>query len=211
MRVPLIDGQGNFGSIDGDPPAAMRYTEVAPGQGRRMRCSRTSTRTPSISSPTTTPPSSEPTVLPARFPNLLVNGAGGIAVGMATNIPPHNLGEVDRRHDRADRQSGDRIAGTDGDHPGPGLPDRRHHPRPLRHPQRLSRPAAARSSCAARSRSRQIRGDREAIIITEIPYPGEQGDDDREDRRAGARQAHRGHLRHPRRKRPPRHAASSSS
>ena len=94
MRVPLIDGQGNFGSVDGDPPAAMRYTESPPDQGRAMRCSTTSTRTPSISRRTTTATSSEPAVLPARFPNLLVNGAGGIAVGMATNIPPHNLGEV---------------------------------------------------------------------------------------------------------------------
>ena len=59
-----------------------------------MSCSRTSTRTPSISRTTTTPPGREPRVLPARFPNLLVNGSGGIAVGMATNIPPHNLGEV---------------------------------------------------------------------------------------------------------------------
>jgi DNA gyrase subunit A len=91
--VPLIDGQGNFGSIDGDPPAAMRYTEVRLAK-LRTRCSRTSTRTPSISRTTTTTSESEPKVVPARFPNLLVNGAGGIAVGMATNIPPHNLGEV---------------------------------------------------------------------------------------------------------------------
>ena len=94
MRLPLIDGQGNFGSVDGDPPAAMRYTEARLGQAARWRCSRTSTRTRSISRRTMTATSSEPVVLPARFPNLLVNGAGGIAVGMATNIPPHNLGEM---------------------------------------------------------------------------------------------------------------------
>ena len=107
LRVPLIDGQGNFGSIDGDPPAAMRYTEVAPRPRWRTSCSTTSTRTPSISRTTTTPPAASRRVLPARFPNLLVNGAGGIAVGMATNIPPHNLGEVVDGSDRADRQSGD--------------------------------------------------------------------------------------------------------
>jgi DNA gyrase subunit A len=93
MRVPLIDGQGNFGSVDGDPPAAYRYTEA--------RLSRSALEvlgdidkdtvdfTPNYDNSET-----EPSVLPAKFPNLLVNGAGGIAVGMATNIPPHNLGEV---------------------------------------------------------------------------------------------------------------------
>ena len=94
MRLPLIDGQGNFGSVDGDPPAAMRYTEVPARQAGDGSCSTTSTRTPSISRPTTTATRASRSVLPARFPNLLVNGAGGIAVGMATNIPPHNLGEV---------------------------------------------------------------------------------------------------------------------
>jgi DNA gyrase subunit A len=93
MRLPLIDGQGNFGSSTATAPAAMRYTEARWPRSPR-RCSTTSTRTRSISRTTTTAPPKEPTVLPARFPNLLVNGAGGIAVGMATNIPPHNLGEV---------------------------------------------------------------------------------------------------------------------
>ena len=145
MRVPLIDGQGNFGSIDGDPPAAMRYTESAPGQGRRARCSTTSTRTRSTSRTTTTAREQEPIVLPARFPNLLVNGAGGIAVGMATNIPPHNLGEV----------VDGRIALIDNPAisleelmeimPGPGLPDRRHRSSAGPASARPTRPAAARS------------------------------------------------------------------
>ncbi len=93
MRVPLIDGQGNFGSMDPDPPAAMRYTEA-----RLARVA--SALLDDIEKDTVDfqdnydGSESEPTVLPARFPNLLVNGAGGIAVGMATNIPPHNLGEV---------------------------------------------------------------------------------------------------------------------
>ena len=104
MSLPLLDGQGNFGSMDGDKPAAMRYTEVRMAKAGAASCSPTSTRTPSTSSRTTTARTCEPTVLPARFPNMLVNGAGGIAVGMATNIPPHNLGEVDRRDPGADRE-----------------------------------------------------------------------------------------------------------
>jgi DNA gyrase subunit A len=93
MRLPLIDGQGNFGSVDGDPPAAMRYTEV-----RRAKVAHALTE--DLEKETVEfqdnydASEHEPTVLPARFPNLLINGAGGIAVGMATNIPPHNPGEV---------------------------------------------------------------------------------------------------------------------
>src|SRR5438128_1757300 len=93
MRYPLVDGQGNFGSIDGDPPAAMRYTEA------RLQAladdmmtdldNETVDFTPNYDETT-----EEPTVLPAPFPNLLVNGSAGIAVGMATNVPPHNLREV---------------------------------------------------------------------------------------------------------------------
>ncbi len=93
MRLPLIDGQGNFGSIDGDPPAAERYTEARLKQVAHSLMldidKDTVSFVPNYDNTTT-----EPTVLPARFPNLLVNGAGGIAVGMATNIPPHHLGEV---------------------------------------------------------------------------------------------------------------------
>lgn len=93
MRLPLIDGQGNFGSVDGDPPAAMRYTEV-----RLQRV--TGSIVEDLDKNTVDfqenydSSEREPVVLPARFPNLLANGAGGIAVGMATNIPPHNLSEV---------------------------------------------------------------------------------------------------------------------
>ncbi|MBX3523689.1 MAG: DNA gyrase subunit A, partial [Xanthobacteraceae bacterium] len=93
MRVELVDGQGNFGSVDGDPPAAMRYTEV------RLR-KISDSLVDDLDKQTVDYQDNydgserEPVVLPAKFPNLLVNGAGGIAVGMATNIPPHNLGEV---------------------------------------------------------------------------------------------------------------------
>uniref|UniRef100_UPI0031DCB272 DNA gyrase subunit A n=1 Tax=Inquilinus sp. TaxID=1932117 RepID=UPI0031DCB272 len=93
MRLPLIQGQGNFGSMDGDPPAAMRYTEARLAKAAEAMLDDIDKDTVEFQ-PNYDETQSEPTVVPARFPNLLVNGAGGIAVGMATNIPPHNLGEV---------------------------------------------------------------------------------------------------------------------
>ena len=93
MRLPLIDGQGNFGSMDPDPPAAMRYTEARLAKASNFLLDDLDKDTVDFQ-PNYDASEREPQVLPARFPNLLVNGAGGIAVGMATNIPPHNLGEV---------------------------------------------------------------------------------------------------------------------
>lgn len=93
LRLPLIDGQGNFGSMDGDPPAAMRYTESRLNKAAEMLLEDIDKDTVEFH-PNYDESVLEPEVLPARIPNLLVNGAGGIAVGMATNIPPHNLGEV---------------------------------------------------------------------------------------------------------------------
>ncbi len=93
MRLPLIDGQGNFGSVDGDPPAAMRYTEVKLEKVAQALVEDLDKDTVDFQDNYDNS-ETEPQVLPARFPNLLVNGAGGIAVGMATNIPPHNLAEV---------------------------------------------------------------------------------------------------------------------
>jgi DNA gyrase subunit A len=93
MRLPLIDGQGNFGSVDGDPPAAYRYTEARLTRSALAVLGDIDKDTVDFQ-PNYDGSESEPRVLPAKFPNLLVNGAGGIAVGMATNIPPHNLGEV---------------------------------------------------------------------------------------------------------------------
>src|SRR4051795_6486935 len=93
MRLMLIDGQGNFGSVDNDPPAAMRYTESRLARPATTLLEDIDKNTVDFH-PNYDDSRLEPTVLPARFPNLLVNGAGGIAVGMATNIPPHNLGEV---------------------------------------------------------------------------------------------------------------------
>src|SRR5437660_4486703 len=93
MRVPLIDGQGNFGSVDGDMPAAMRYTESRLTKIAQHLLDDIDKDTVDFQ-PNYDGQEKEPSVLPAKFPNLLVNGAGGIAVGMATNIPPHNLGET---------------------------------------------------------------------------------------------------------------------
>ncbi len=93
MRLPLVDGQGNFGSMDGDPPAAMRYTEARLAPSAHVLLEELERQTVDFQ-PNYDETISEPTVLPARFPNLLVNGTGGIAVGMATNLPPHNLGEI---------------------------------------------------------------------------------------------------------------------
>jgi DNA gyrase subunit A len=119
MRVPLVHGQGNFGSVDGDPPAAERYTEaklaaVADTLLAELRQRTVDTR------PSYDNTSQEPVVLPAQFPNLLVNGSAGIAVGMATNIPPHNLGEICRacvhlieNPDATTAQLMDRVKGPD--------------------------------------------------------------------------------------------------
>jgi len=93
MRLPLLDGQGNFGSVDGDPPAAMRYTEVRMDRPAASLLADIEKNTVNFQD-NYDASESEPVVLPARYPNILVNGAGGIAVGMATNIAPHNLGEV---------------------------------------------------------------------------------------------------------------------
>src|SRR3989440_4434452 len=93
MRYPLIDGQGNFGSVDGDPPAAMRYTE-ARLQALADEMQADLDKETVDFAPNYDETTEEPTVLPAPFPNLLVNGSSGIAVGMATNVPPHNLREV---------------------------------------------------------------------------------------------------------------------
>ena len=93
LRYPLIDGQGNFGSIDGDPAAAMRYTEIRMAKIAATMLADIDKETVDFG-PNYDGSENEPLVLPARLPNLLVNGSSGIAVGMATNIPPHNLGEI---------------------------------------------------------------------------------------------------------------------
>src|SRR5947209_1493259 len=119
MREPLVDGQGNFGSVDGDPPAAERYTEAKLRPIAEYLMAELRQRTVPMR-PTYDGSRDEPVVLPAQFPNLLVNGAAGIAVGMATNMPPHNLGEVIRaaihlieNPDATTAQLLDRVKGPD--------------------------------------------------------------------------------------------------
>ena len=194
MRLPLIDGQGNFGSVDGDPPAAMRYTEVAPRARSRNALLDDIDKDTVDFQDNYDGSEREPTVLPARFPNLLVNGAGGIAVGMATNIPPHNLGEViDACMALIDDPAlsiDDLIEIIPGpDFPTGGIILGRAGIRSAYH--------LGRGSIVMRGKVEieTLRKDREAIIITEIPYQVNKADDGREDRRTGAREADRGHRR----------------
>ena len=175
LRYPLVDGQGNFGSIDDDPAAAMRYTEarLAPIAREMLRDldSDTVDFTPNYDGS-----EQEPSVLPARFPNLLVNGASGIAVGMATNIPPHNLKET--------------IAAViafidDPDIDVPGLMKHMHGPdfptggailglSGIRDAYETGR---GRVRMQATAHIEQIRGNREAIVVTELPFMVKKGGD----------------------------------
>ena len=168
MRLPLIDGQGNFGSVDGDPPAAMRYTEV-----RRARAAHALTE--DLEKNTVEfqdnydASEREPVVLPARFPNLLVNGAGGIAVGMATNVPPHNMGEVVDACLAYIEDPSIGIEALTEIVPGPDFPTGA-----LiigRNCAAIRAGARARIGPDAREGPiEELRRDREAIIVTEIPY-----------------------------------------
>ncbi|GIX15709.1 MAG: DNA gyrase subunit A [Paracoccaceae bacterium] len=168
MSLPLIDGQGNFGSMDGDPPAAYRYTEARMSEAAAYLLADIEKDTVDFQ-PNYANERQEPTVLPARFPNILVNGAGGIAVGMATNIPPHNLGEVidatlalieDPGLDNArlmefvpapDFPTGGLILGRSG-------------------ARRAYMEGRGSVIIRARTRIEEIRKDRFAIIVEEIPY-----------------------------------------
>jgi DNA gyrase subunit A len=168
MRYPLVDGQGNFGSVEGDSPAAMRYTEA-----RFSRIAVEMLRDIDANTvdwvPNYDETRREPTVLPSRVPNLMVNGSSGIAVGMATNIPPHNLGEVvdaiatliDNPDASADNlmahitgpdfPTGGVILGTAG----------------IKEAYRTGR---GRIRVRAKAHTEQIKGNRTAIIVTELPY-----------------------------------------
>ena len=168
MSLPLLDGQGNFGSMDGDNPAAMRYTEVRMDKPAASLLADIEKDTVNFTD-NYDGKDLEPTVLPARFPNMLVNGAGGIAVGMATNIPPHNLGEV--------------IDGTlalieDPDLTSEGLMEYIPGPDFPTGGVMLGRSGArkayleGRGSVITRAKTRveEIRKDRYAIVLDEIPY-----------------------------------------
>ena len=172
MRVPLIDGQGNFGSMDPDPPAAMRYTEARLAKVASALLDDIEKDTVDFV-PNYDGSESEPAVLPARFPNLLVNGAGGIAVGMATNIPPHNLGEViDACLAHIDGMLGKREPLTLEDLmeivPGPDFPT---GALILGRSGCRNAYSTGRGSIMVRSRHEfEQRGDRRSIVLTEIPY-----------------------------------------
>jgi DNA gyrase subunit A len=191
MRYTLVDGQGNFGSVDGDPPAAYRYTEArleALAEGLMADLDKDTVDYQANFDETTT----EPTVLPAPYPNLLVNGSTGIAVGMATNIPPHNLGEVidgviwfientliDRPKGLSPQESGDKPLGLSREQklkelirliPGPDFPTgglivgRRGI-----HEAYVSGRGGIQVRAKAEVETTK-KGDREQIIVTEIPY-----------------------------------------
>ncbi len=168
MRLQLIDGQGNFGSVDGDPPAAMRYTECRLAKPAMALLGDIDKDTVDFQS-NYDGNEREPVVLPARFPNLLVNGAGGIAVGMATNIPPHNLGEVidaaTALIDNPDLTVEDLIAIVPGpDFPTGGIILGRGG---LRGAYTVGRGSIIMRGKVA---IETVRKEREAIIISEIPY-----------------------------------------
>jgi len=168
LRVPLIDGQGNFGSMDPDPPAAMRYTEARLAKVSNFLLGDIDKDTVDFQ-PNYDASEREPQVLPARFPNLLVNGAGGIAVGMATNIPPHNLGEV-LAACRA--YMDDPTISSEGlmEHvKGPDFPTA---PLILGTAGIRSAYTTGRGSILMRSRAHveEGRNDRRSIVLTAIPY-----------------------------------------
>jgi DNA gyrase subunit A len=168
MRVPLVDGQGNFGSMDPDAPASMRYTEARLAKIANNLLDDLDKDTVDFTD-NYDGSRQEPTVLPARFPNLLVNGAGGIAVGMATNIPPHNLGEVIDGclafMDKPEITSEELIEYI----PGPDFPTA---PLILGTAGARSAYLTGRGSIIMRARHEieEGRGDRRSIVLTSIPY-----------------------------------------
>jgi DNA gyrase subunit A len=168
MRAPLIDGQGNFGSVDGDPPAAQRYTEARLDRVALALLDDLDKDTVDFR-PNYDDKEFEPVVLPAKIPNLLVNGAGGIAVGMATNIPPHNLGEtIDAllaMMDRPDITLDELLEII----PGPDFPT---GAAILGRGGIRAAYATGRGSIVMRAKVEveELRKDREALIVSEIPY-----------------------------------------
>ena len=170
MRYILVDGQGNFGSIDGDPPAAYRYTEARLDALAEAMMVDLDKETVDFR-PTFDETTDEPTVLPTPFPNLLVNGSTGIAVGMATSIPPHNMREVidgviaviERRTAPKEERARALLAGGSR----AGLSDRRHDRRPRRHPQGLQ----GRPRRHHRPRQGDVRGAQDAAIASRSSSP----------------------------------------
>ena len=170
MRHVLVDGQGNFGSVDGDSAAAMRYTEVRLARLAEELLGEDLDKETVGWQPNYDGSLQEPLVLPARFPNLLVNGSSGIAVGMATNIPPHNLGEVIDACLLLAARPGATIEELIEVLPGPTFPPPRSSgAQPAC--ARRTRPVTAAIQMQARARIEHFKkGERTAIVISELPY-----------------------------------------
>lgn len=168
LRLPLIDGQGNFGSVDGDPPAAQRYTECRLEKAAQQLLDDLDKETVDFRD-NYDGTLKEPVVVPAKFPNLLVNGAGGIAVGMATNIPPHNLSEVINGCIALIDDPAIELPEMMQIIPGPDFPT---GALVLGRAGIKSAYETGRGSIVMRGRAtiEPMRGDREQIIITEVPY-----------------------------------------
>jgi DNA gyrase subunit A len=172
MRAPLIDGQGNFGSVDGDPAAAMRYTECRLTRVGASMMADIEKETVDFQ-PTYDDSSTEPVVLPTVLPNLLVNGSAGIAVGMATNIPPHNLGEVVDGLvflvENQDLTPDERLEGVMARIHGPDFPTAGFicGRAGIKDAYRTGRGQVI---MRARAEIETRKGDKESIVITEIPY-----------------------------------------
>ncbi|MDH4268259.1 MAG: DNA gyrase subunit A, partial [Deltaproteobacteria bacterium] len=169
LRYPLISGQGNFGSIDGDPPAAMRYTEVRMARLASELLSDIEKKTVDFA-PNYDGSMTEPAILPARFPNLLVNGSSGIAVGMATNIPPHNLQEVIEATIAVIQNPEITTEELMGIIPGPDFPTAGFI---LGQSGIREAYLTGKGAIQIRARAlieRQKRTERESVVITELPY-----------------------------------------
>ncbi len=168
LRYPLVDGQGNFGSIDGDPPAAMRYTETRLAKIAHELLADIEKETVDHS-PNFDESLQEPTVLPTKVPNLLVNGSSGIAVGMATNIPPHNLSEIVDGLVLLIDDPDVSIETLMNAIPGPDFPTAAyiHGRNGIREAYTTGRGIL---TLRAKAHAEKLRGGREAIIVTELPY-----------------------------------------
>ncbi|HTO77617.1 MAG TPA: DNA gyrase subunit A [Thermoanaerobaculia bacterium] len=170
MRYPLVDGQGNFGSVDGDNAAAMRYTEIRLTRLAEEMIGDDIEKETVDWGPNYDGSLQEPSVLPCKFPNLLVNGSSGIAVGMATNIPPHNLGEVVDATIELIRHPDATVAQLARKLPGPDFPTAGfiHGAQGIRDAYKTGR-----GTVQVRARAmveKAARGDKESIVVTEIPY-----------------------------------------
>jgi len=168
MRYPLVDGQGNFGSVDGDPPAAMRYTEARLARIANALLEDIDKETVDFR-PNYDDSESEPVVLPTRVPNLLINGSSGIAVGMATNIPPHNIREIVEATILLVQKPNSTLAEVMQIVPGPDFPTGGFI---LGRQGIFDAYSKGRGSIKLRAKAatEKIGKDREAIIVTEIPY-----------------------------------------